>query len=58
MPGVAEAKVQGAEAHGWGLCPGRDLNPYKLALTAPSKLRVYQFHHPGEGEAILTATSL
>ncbi len=28
-------------------CPGRDLNPYKLALTAPSKLRVYQFHHPG-----------
>ena len=29
-------------------CPGRDLNPYKLALTAPSKLRVYQFHHPGE----------
>jgi hypothetical protein len=26
------------------------LNPYKLALTAPSKLRVYQFHHPGKGE--------
>src|SRR6267143_1814784 len=37
----------------WGLCPGRELNPYKLALTAPSKLRVYQFHHPGEGDAIL-----
>src|SRR5260370_11815551 len=35
------------------LCPGRELNPYKLALTAPSKLRVYQFHHPGEGDAIL-----
>ena len=27
------------------------MNPYKLALTAPSKLRVYQFHHPGKGEA-------
>ena len=32
------------------------MNPYKLALTAPSKLRVYQFHHPGEGEGDFTAS--
>src|SRR5205807_7245988 len=51
---VAQPQVDRAQAHiGQVLCPGRDLNPYKLALTAPSKLRVYQFHHPGEGDAIL-----
>lgn len=26
-------------------CTRRDLNPHDLAATAPSRLRVYQFHH-------------
>ena len=28
-------------------CRGRDLNPHELTFTAPSRLRVYQFHHLG-----------
>ena len=28
-------------------CRGGDLNSYELALTAPSRPRVYQFHHLG-----------
>lgn len=28
-------------------CPGRDSNPYNLAVTSPSSWRVYQFHHLG-----------
>lgn len=32
-----------------GWCRGRDSNPYELALTAPSKQRVYHFHHLGPG---------
>jgi hypothetical protein len=51
---IAQAQVGGAQAHALEICPGRDLNPYKLALTAPSKLRVYQFHHPGKGEGDCT----
>ena len=38
----------GSRAVTW--CRGRDSNPYELALTAPSKQRVYQFHHLGRGE--------
>ena len=30
-------------------CRGRDSNPYALASTAPSKQRVYLFHHLGMG---------
>ena len=28
-------------------CRGRDLNPHRLTPTAPSRPRVYQFHHLG-----------
>ena len=28
-------------------CRGRDLNPHELTPTAPSRPRVYQFHHLG-----------
>ena len=30
-----------------GWCRGRDLNPHRLTPTAPSRPRVYQFHHLG-----------
>ena len=32
-----------------GKCRGGDSNSYSLAATAPSTLRVYQFHHLGSG---------
>ena len=31
----------------WSWCRGGDLNPYALTGTAPSRRRVYQFHHLG-----------
>ena len=31
-------------------CRGRDLNPHELSPTAPSRLRVYQFHHLGTAD--------
>ena len=55
---VPKSQIRGAKAHAEGSCPGRDLNPYKLALTAPSKLRVYQFHHPGKGDGDFIAPVL
>src|SRR3990167_422903 len=30
-------------------CRGGDSNPYRIAPTAPLTLRVYQFHHLGNG---------
>src|SRR5450631_3121186 len=35
-------------------CPGRDSNPYNLAVTSPSSWRVYQFHHLGTWPADFT----
>lgn len=32
-----------------GQCAGRDSNPHRIAPTAPSTLRVYQFRHPRVG---------
>ncbi len=34
-------KLQGLE------CPGLDSNQHDLSVTAPSRQRVYQFHHQG-----------
>ena len=31
----------------WSWCRGGDLNPYALTGTAPSRRRVYLFHHLG-----------
>ena len=31
-------------------CRGWDLNPHELTPTAPSRLRVYQFHHLGTAD--------
>ncbi len=35
------------ESPGIGWCRRRELNPHELSLTAPSRQRVYQFHHFG-----------
>src|SRR5207237_8470528 len=37
MPGVAEAKVQGAEAHGWGALPGKGFEPLQACAHSPLK---------------------
>ena len=34
-----------AQRYYW--CRGRDLNPHRRTPTAPSRPRVYQFHHLG-----------
>ena len=43
-----------ADARRPGWCPGRDSNPYNLAVTSPSSWRVYQFHHLGTWPADFT----
>ena len=35
-------------------CPGRDLNPHDLSITAPSRQGVYQFHHLGKTKTLKT----
>ncbi len=39
-------------------CRGGDLNPYALTGTAPSRRRVYRFHHLGESLTILSILEL
>ena len=34
----------------WSWCRGGDLNPYALTGTAPSRRRVYLFHHLGSAQ--------
>lgn len=32
------------------MCPGLESNQHDLAVTTPSRWRVYQFRHPGKGD--------
>ena len=45
-PGLRVVRKPG-EGTAW--CPGLESNQHDLSVTAPSRQRVYQFRHPGEG---------